>query len=147
MTDREIVTARDFPVGREALYRAWTDPAILAKWWGPKGFTNTFAVFDCRPGGEWKLVMHGPDGTDYPLRSVFVEVVPPSRIVFDHFSSMPNHDYRATAVFSDESGGTRLVWTMRFADEAEHHRMKAFIAGANEENLDRLESVLKGATP
>lgn len=144
--DREIVTTRRLAASRDRVWRAWTDPSLLAQWWGPKGFRNTFHAFDPRPGGEWRFVMHGPDGTDYPMRSVFVEVTPPSRLVFDHFAPTPTHHYRATAVFSDESGGTRVAWTMRFADEAEHRKVKDFIARANEENLDRLESVLMTTT-
>ena len=86
--------------------------------------------------------MHGPDGTEYPMHSVFVEVEPQSLLVFDHFPAAASHRYRATAVFSDDSVGSRVTWTMRFADEAEHHKVKEFIANANEQNLDRLEAEL-----
>lgn len=84
--DREIVSARVFDVPRDLVFRAWTGPEHLAKWWGPRGFTNTIHEFDLRPGGVWRFVMHGPEGSDHRNKSVFVEVVKPERIVFDHVS-------------------------------------------------------------
>ena len=95
-SDREIVATRVFDAPRELVFRAWTDPDHLVHWWGPKGFTNTFHEFDMRPGGVWRFVMHGPDGTNYKTESVFVEIVKPERIVFDHVSAP---QFRMTATF------------------------------------------------
>ena len=64
-TDREIVSTRVLDAPRELVFRAFSDPDLLARWWGPEGFTNTFHEFDLRPDGAWRFVMHGPDGTDY----------------------------------------------------------------------------------
>ena len=64
VADREIVSMRWIAASRGKIYQAFVDPAILAKWWGPQGFTNTFEVFEPRPGGDWLLIKHGPDGTD-----------------------------------------------------------------------------------
>ena len=86
VSDREIVSTRVFEAPRETVFRAWTDPDHLARWWGPKGFTNTLQEFDSRPGGIWRFVMHGPDGKAYKNKSVFIEVVKPERIVFQHVS-------------------------------------------------------------
>jgi len=80
--DREIISTRVIAAPRDLVFKAFSDPENLARWWGPKGFTNTFHEFDLRPGGAWRFVMHGPDGVDYPNESVFVEVVKPERIVF-----------------------------------------------------------------
>lgn len=77
----EIVSARVFHAPRAAVFGAFADPDRLARWWGPKGFANTFQVFDFRPGGTWRFVMHAPDGTDYPLTKEFVEVADGERIV------------------------------------------------------------------
>jgi len=83
-TTREIVITRTFDAPRELVWEAWTRPEHVAKWWGPKGFTTTIEEFDLRPGGRFKHMMHGPDGTDYPNLSVFREVVPFERIVYTH---------------------------------------------------------------
>ena len=82
--ENELIASRDYDVPQELVYRAWTTPGLLAKWWGPKGFDNTFHECDMRPGGTWKFTMHGPDGVDYPNHNVFVEFVPTERVVFDN---------------------------------------------------------------
>jgi len=138
-SDREIVSTRVFDAPRERVFQAWTDPEHLARWWGPKGFTNTFHEFDPRPGGVWGFVMHGPDGVDYKNRSVFVEIVKPERIVFDHVSG-PR--FRVTATFAEEAGRTRLTWLMLFETAAEYEKVKGYAVEGNRQNLDRLEAEL-----
>jgi uncharacterized protein YndB with AHSA1/START domain len=133
--EREIVTTRVVDAAPEAVHRAWTGPEHLARWWGPKGFTNTFDVFEPRPGGAWRFVMHGPDGRDYENRSVFVELAP-ERIVLDHLSGPY---FRATATFDPEDGGTRVTYRMGFETAEECARVKAFAGDKNEELMDRLE--------
>jgi uncharacterized protein YndB with AHSA1/START domain len=82
--DREIVVSRVFEAPRELVWEAMANPDHVGNWWGPRGFTTTTEVMELRPGGMWKHVMHGPDGTDYPNQSIFTEVVKPERIVFVH---------------------------------------------------------------
>ena len=82
--DREIVISREFDAPRELVWEAWTNPKHVVNWWGPRGFSTTIEKMDVRPGGVWKQVMHGPDGANYPNKSVFKEVVKPERIVFSH---------------------------------------------------------------
>lgn len=81
---REIVTTRLFDAPRERVFAAWSSAAHLEKWWGPRGFTTTTHAFEFRVGGQWRLTMHGPDGTDYPNRLVYEEIVPFARIVYAH---------------------------------------------------------------
>jgi uncharacterized protein YndB with AHSA1/START domain len=83
-SDRAIVISREFDAPRELVWEAWTNPKHVANWWGPRGFSTTIEVMDVRPGGVWKHVMHGPDGANYPNKSVFKEVVKPERIVYSH---------------------------------------------------------------
>ncbi|HEV8458393.1 MAG TPA: SRPBCC family protein [Methylomirabilota bacterium] len=137
--DREIVTTRVLNAPRELVFKAWTDPDQLVHWWGPKGFTNTFHEFDMRPGGIWRFVMHGPDGVDYQNKSVFVEVVNPERIVFDHVSG-PR--FQVVVTFAEQAGKTTLTFRMRFESAAECDKVKSFAVEGNEQNLDRLEAQL-----
>ncbi len=134
-TDREIISSRVFDAPRELLWRAWTEPGHLAQWWGPKGFTNTFHDFDLKAGGAWNFVMHGPDGTDYKNKSVFVEIVKPERIVFDHVAPR----FRATVVFEELGAKTKLTWRMLFETPAEFDKVKGFAVEGHAQNLDRLE--------
>ena len=143
-SDREVVTSRILDAPRELVFDAWSDPARLARWWGPNGFTNTFAAFSLRPGGIWRFVMHGPDGVDYKNESVFVEVVRPERIVLLHVSG-PR--FRLAATFADHDGKTLLTWRMRFDTAAECEKVKAIVVPANEQNLDRLAAELAASSP
>ncbi|HVU27764.1 MAG TPA: SRPBCC family protein [Verrucomicrobiae bacterium] len=82
--DREIVISREFAAPRELVWEAMTNPQHVANWWGPRGFSTTIEKMDFRTGGEWIHTMHGPDGANYPNRSVFQEIVKPEKIVFTH---------------------------------------------------------------
>lgn len=133
--DREFVHSRLIDAPRERVFRAFSDPVHLARWWGPTGFTSTFHTFDLRPGGAWRFVMHGPDGVDYPNESVFVEVRAPERIVFEHNSG---HHFRMTITFTEDGGKTLVGWRQVFDTAAERQRIANFVTEANEQNLDRL---------
>lgn len=138
--DQGIITERVFPYSIDIVYSAWQDPKHLAKWWGPKGFTNTFQKFEYKEGGEWVFVMHAPDGKDYPNKSVFVEIKERERIVFDHVS---NHHFRAVFTFESFAEGTRLTFCMIHSSKEEADRVKQYVLAGNEENFDRLEQELK----
>ena len=113
--DREIVLTHVFDAPRELVWQAWTDPQHVVNWWRPNGFTTTIEKMDVRPGGVWKHVMHGPDGTDYPNSSVFIEVVKPERIVYSHGGGKkggPGAHFVATWTFEALDGNKTRV-TMR----------------------------------
>jgi uncharacterized protein YndB with AHSA1/START domain len=137
--DREIVTTRVISAPRELIWRAWTEPEHVRNWWGPKGFTNTFHEFDLRPGGKWRFIMHGPDGKDYPNESVFIEIRRPERLVFEH-QSAPR--FRATVLFEDFGGKTKITFRQLFELPEDYRRVKVFAVPANEENMDKLEAEL-----
>jgi uncharacterized protein YndB with AHSA1/START domain len=109
MEELAIVSTRTVRATREDVWNAWTNPILLAQWWGPKGFRNTFYEFDLRPGGAWRFIMHAPDGTNFPNESVFVEIAPPERIVFRHLA--PVHAFLATAEFAEHGNGTAIRFT------------------------------------
>jgi uncharacterized protein YndB with AHSA1/START domain len=140
MEELAIVSTRTVRATREDVWNAWTNPILLAQWWGPKGFRNTFYEFDLRPGGAWRFIMHAPDGTNFPNESVFVEIAPPERIVFRHLA--PVHAFLATAEFAEHGNGTAIRFTMLFPTVAECERSKRYVVRGNEENFDRLEALL-----
>jgi uncharacterized protein YndB with AHSA1/START domain/quinol monooxygenase YgiN len=126
---------------RSAIFAAIADPARIARWWGPNGFTNTIHHFDFRPGGEWLLDMHGPDGTVYPNESRFVAIVPDERVVIEHLREV--HHFLLDIRLIEEPGGTRIHWSMTFDSEQECERSKAYAPRCNEELFDRLEAELR----
>lgn len=125
---------------RDLVFRLYSEPAHLAQCWGPKGFTNTFEEFDFRPGGRWRFVMHGPDGTNYPKDNVFEEIVKPERIAFRHPDA--GHEFQMTILLEERGAKTQLTWRMLF-DTAEHcEQVRGFVVPANEQNFDRIEAEL-----
>lgn len=137
----EIMSSRDFHFPREAVFAAFSDPQRLARWWGPAGFTNTFHQFDFQPGGDWKFVMHGPNGANYDNHSVFVEIVAPERIVFDHVCAPL---FRMTVTLAElPKQRTRMVWRMKFETVELRNQIADFVGDKNEENFDRLTKELQ----
>lgn len=122
--DREIVLSRTFDAPRELVWKAWTDPALVAQWWGPAGFTNTIQTMDVRVGGRWEHIMHGPDGTDYPNSVVFDEVVKPERLVFTHGKTEQFGFESFQTVVTFEAVGEQTIVTLKnvFASPAEKDR-------------------------
>lgn len=144
--DRELVITRRFRAPIELVWEAWTTPAHLERWWGPVGFTTTTSVFAFEPGGQWLHTMHGPDGTDYPNRLTFREIVPGRRLSYSHrgMSDDDPLEFEVTAVFERDEAGTRVTWRMTLAS-ADDRRRVIDEFGAYEgahQTLDRLADLL-----
>ena len=148
-SEREIVLSRVFDAPREMVWEAWTDPKQVALWWGPKGFTTTIEEMDVRPGGVWKHVMHGPDGTDYPNESVFLDVVLYERLVYrlrGGRAGGPEVQIEKAAIFEDGAGGTRVTLRLTFASaEARDQNVRDYgsIEGIKQ-NFEKLAQYLAG---
>jgi uncharacterized protein YndB with AHSA1/START domain len=115
-SDREIVLSRVFAAPRELVWRAFTDPARLAHWWGPRGFTTRTQRMDVRPGGEWRFVMVGPDGREYPNLVRYVEVSAPARMRYHRGGAVDKEavDFDVTVTFEpDGAAGERTRVTMQ----------------------------------
>lgn len=130
----EIYIERIYDAPVAAVWDAWTVPAKVEKWWGPRGFTLTTHSKDLRPGGHWHYTMHGPDGTDYPNKTVYHEVVPRQKLVYDHGANDTQPPlFRVTALFTDLGGKTKLQLTMALASPEAAVSIREFIkkAGGN----------------
>ena len=109
--DNEIVTTRIINEDRKRVFKAWSDPTILSRWWGPDGFTNTFERFEFQKAGTWKFVMHGPEGGDYPNHAQFVEIIEDRFICWNHQS---NPRFQVLTSF-DEMDGAKTKITFNTA--------------------------------
>ena len=139
---RELVISRLLNAPVELVWKMWTDPEHIARWWGPNGFTNTIHEMDLKPGGEWNLTMHGPDGTDYKNKSVFAEIVKHERIVYDHISGPK---FRATITFHPKGQQTEIRWQMLFetAELLERTVREFGAAEGLKQNTERLAAYLE----
>ncbi len=139
--NRVLQTQRIIPFTPTEVYAAFAKPDRLAKWWGPKDFTNTFEVFDFKVGGSWQFVMHGPDGNDYNNDCVFKELVSGKRFTIEHISP-PRFTLSVLLVPAEE--GTQVRWVQKFEDPQVADAVRHIAEPGNEQNLDRLEMHLRG---
>ncbi len=130
-----ISASREIPASIEQVFAAISQPERLSRWWGPAGFTNTFTICEFKQGGRWVYTMHGPDGKNYPNESVFMEILPPKRIVIEHVC-MPK--YRLVISLEPLAERTSVSWRQTFENEKFAVSMKDFLTTANEQNLERL---------
>lgn len=109
---RELVFTRVFAAPRTLVFQMWIDPIHLARWWGPKGFSNPVCQVDARPGGAIYIDMQGPDGTIYPMSGQFHEIVKPERIVFTSAAlgadKQPMFEVLNTVTFTEHGGMTTI---------------------------------------
>ena len=137
-----LSTSRELPAPVESVFAAIQDPERLARWWGPAGFTNTFEVFEFKPGGQWKFVMHGPGGKDYRNESQFVEIVPNALVRIRHVS---HPHYVLSIALSPSATGTLVSWEQAFDDPKAAAGLRHIVEPANEQNLDRLTAEVAAA--
>jgi uncharacterized protein YndB with AHSA1/START domain len=138
--DRILSAERTVPYSPQAVYDAFASADILASWWGPDSFTNSFETYEFKVGGNWKFVMHGPDGKNYSNKSVFAELEPASRVVIRH--ECPPY-FTLTVQLTEVAGGTHLSWEQAFDDGRTAQAVKSIVGPANEQNLDRLTRALE----
>ncbi len=112
---------------------------MLATWWGPDGFTNTFQVCELRPGGAWRFIMHGPDGKSYANETRFVELQAPERWVIEHTS--PPH-FRLNVTLTERGVETDVNWRQTFAKAEDCAKLRSICVPANEQNLQRLAAAV-----
>ena len=140
--DREIRIERIFNAPRERVWRAMTDPKLVAQWWG-RGNKLVVERMEVERGGHWRFVEHAPDGT-HGFEGRFSEVSPPERVVQTfEWDGMPGHVALETATLEDLGDGrTRFVNTSLFmtAEDRDGMMQSGMEGGLNESYaaLDRL---------
>jgi len=140
LSERELLIERTLDAPPELVFRVWTEPEHLVRWWGPKDFSTPSCEMDIRPGGRFRMLIRAGDGTDYWMRGEYREVAEPERLVFtfawEDENGEPVHETLVTVTFEEEGGKTRFTFhqaLFRTAVECEDHR------GGWTECFDRLE--------
>jgi uncharacterized protein YndB with AHSA1/START domain len=131
----------DIPATPEQVFAAISSPERLARWWGPAGFTNTFSDFEFKTGGCWNMVMHGPNGANYPNENVFGEIVTNQKVVVEH-PMQPV--FRLTIEFAPSKTGTLVTWAQAFESADVARQIEHIVVPANDENLQRLMAEVLG---
>jgi uncharacterized protein YndB with AHSA1/START domain len=138
---------RTFDAPRALVWKAWTDPKMMAEWFGPRHFISSVPEYDVRVGGKLRIVMHGPDGNDHPMKGVFLEVVAPEKLVFSNIAldNDGNHllEGETTVTLTEQGGKTtmrvqsRAVGRVPFAPQ--------MLAGMNAgwtQSIDKMEELV-----
>jgi uncharacterized protein YndB with AHSA1/START domain len=148
MQQDDLVITRTFDAPRELVFKMWTDPKRLARWWGPKDFTNPRCEMDARPGGLIYIEMRGPDKMVYPMKGVVHEIEEPKRLVFSGAAldknGNPIFEVRNAVTFDEQGGKTKLTMrahVIKMTAEADQY-LKGQQTGWNQ-SLDRLAHQLK----
>jgi len=142
---------RRFPAAREVLWRTWTDPQRLDRWWGPRGWPTTTKTFDLRVGGLWHYSMRGPDGTVVWTRVEFFEVQPLERLVSRSWFSTAEAEIVSTlpsmlweVAFAAQPGGTLLSTQLNFDDlEGLETVLKMGFQQGYSEQLEQLQDLVE----
>jgi uncharacterized protein YndB with AHSA1/START domain len=152
-TDLEIVLSRVFEAPRELMWRAFTDPSQLAAWYGPRGFTTRTERMDVTAGGDWRFVMVGPDGREYPNRIIYLEVAPPERLRYRHAGDPDTEpvNFEVLVSFEREAGAPgrtrvtmRSIFPSRQALEFVVREYGAIEGG--KQTFERLAELVAGST-
>jgi uncharacterized protein YndB with AHSA1/START domain len=145
--ERTVTLTRVFDAPRELVWRAWTDPKHMAHWFGPRGFTSSVPELNVRAGGALRIVMHGPDGNDYPAACEFREFVAPERLVF--INNAVDKDGKilleglTTVTFAEKGGKTTMTLHTRAVGRVPI--AKQMLAGMQvgwTQTIDKLEEVV-----
>ncbi len=151
----DLVIVREFDSPRDLMWAVWNEKDHMEKWFGPKGFTTRIDHLDFSEGGEMRIVMIGPDGTEYPSKGFFKEIDPPRKVVttddfgegFDEIASMKGIDLPSgmvtTAEFEDLGSKTRLRLTISHPtpEDRKRHEDMGVIGGWNS-SFDCLDEYL-----
>jgi len=109
----ELVITRILDAPRELVFKAWTEPDRVIRWWGPRGFTTAHYELDFRPDGAYRVCMRSPEGTEHWQRGVCREVVEPERLVFtfawEDSEGKPGHETVVTVTLAEFGAKTKLT--------------------------------------
>lgn len=142
----DLVFERTFDAPRELVWKAFTDPDLIPRWWGPHGTTATVVEMDVRPGGTWRYISRAPDRDDVTFHGEYLEVEPPERFTWTFLfevEGMGDQGGAETHTFEEIDGKTRVRAVSHFAsaEEIDGALATGMIQGAVE-TWDRLEAML-----
>ena len=146
--EKAFVMSRVFDAPRERVWRIYTDPNMIPKWWGPRRLTTIVEKMDVRVGGGWRYVQKDEQGNEFAFRGEYKLVDPPNQLVATfEFEPMAGHIVTDSYLFEAMSGGKTQVTVKSTFDtlEALEGMLQSGMEGGAEESWDRLEELLVAA--
>jgi uncharacterized protein YndB with AHSA1/START domain len=142
-TDTEILITRAFDAPRHLVYRAWTTPELVKRWWSGQRGEVTIADIDLRVGGIWRYVMVANGGFEVAFHGEYREIVPNERIVSTEvYEAMPEGEALNIVTFTEADGRTILTLLMQLATKADRDAVIASgMEGGMQEQMDLLEQI------
>jgi uncharacterized protein YndB with AHSA1/START domain len=140
----EIVITRSFDAPRDQVFKAFTDPQAVARWWGLRDTETVVDELEARPGGRWRFVERSGDGSEDAFHGVYHDAVAPERIVYTfEYEGMPGHVLLETITFEEQDGRTLMTDSSVFQSVADRDGMLAsgMETGATQ-SMDRLDEYL-----
>src|SRR3989304_7293834 len=127
MENKELTITRVFDASRKLVWKAWTDPEMFKKWWGPKGFTAPVSKIDLRVGGRYLHCMRAPDGKEYWSTGTYQEIVPMEKmVVSDSFADEKGNVVPATHYGMSSDFPSEMRVTVEF-EEVEGGKTKMIL--------------------
>jgi uncharacterized protein YndB with AHSA1/START domain len=144
---QEVQLSRLFDAPRELVFRAFTDPESIAKWWGPRDLATIVDKLDLRPGGEWRFINVAPDETRHGFHGFYHEVTPAERLVYTfEYEGVPGHVLLETVTFTDVDGKTLVTDQCVYQSIEDRDGMVAAgMQSGAEQSMDRLAEFLAAA--
>jgi uncharacterized protein YndB with AHSA1/START domain len=136
-SERELILTRLVDAPRSLVFKVWTEPSHLVRWWGPKDFSAPSLEMEVRPGGAWRACIRSPEGIDHWMQGVY-----PERLVFTFAweeAGLPGHETLVTVTFADQGGKTRLTFHQAVFESIES---RDWHQSGWSECFDRLENYL-----
>lgn len=143
---QEIIITREFDAPPALVFKAFTDPDLIPKWWGPASMTTTVDYMDAISGGSWRFVQHDAAGNEYAFHGVYHDVLAPERLVYTfEWEGLPGHALLETVIFEGAGGKTKITDTSVFQTVEDRDGMVANgMEGGATEGMDRMAELLRG---
>ncbi len=143
-TDEQILITREFDAPKHLVYKAYTTPDLVRRWWHAGRGEMTVCEIDLRVGGKWRYVMVTPDGTEVGFHGEYRELVPDERIVSTEvYEGVPGAEALNTVTFEEEEGRTTLRVLAEYASkEARDAHLASGMETGMQEGMNLLEGVV-----
>jgi len=142
-TDKQIQITREFAAPRQLVYKAYTTPELIRRWWSGDRGEVTSAEVDLRVGGRWRYVMTANGGFEVAFHGEYREIVPDERLVTTEvYEGAPEGEAVVTHIFAEKDGRTTLTILMELPDrESRDAVINSGMEGGMQESMDHLEQV------